>query len=191
MWMFVHPTYLLLSSATLSNEIFCGSFWSKILFFVRATTVKWILFLNHMNKKVVGGKHNVLVHHVDVSAPSPSGTVVCNPFKKDILCSFMNQNHVFCVPATKEKWILFLNHRNRKVVGGKHNVVVYYVDIYAPDLAGLVLCNPFKWDILWFILIKNHTFCACNNSEMNFIQQAQKQKSGRRQTQCSSTLFGC
>ena len=25
--------------------------------------------------KVVGGKHNVLVHYVDVSVPTPSGTV--------------------------------------------------------------------------------------------------------------------
>ena len=31
--MIVHPAYLMLSSATLSNEIFCCSFLIKILFF--------------------------------------------------------------------------------------------------------------------------------------------------------------
>ncbi|OEU06540.1 hypothetical protein FRACYDRAFT_254561 [Fragilariopsis cylindrus CCMP1102] len=30
---------------------------------------------------MVGGKHNALVHYVDVSAPNPSGIVICNPFK--------------------------------------------------------------------------------------------------------------
>ena len=40
---------------------------------MRATAVKRILFLNHTNKKVVGGKHNVPVHYVDVSALGPSG----------------------------------------------------------------------------------------------------------------------
>ncbi|OEU10485.1 hypothetical protein FRACYDRAFT_246948 [Fragilariopsis cylindrus CCMP1102] len=34
--------------------------------------------------------------------------------------------------------------RNRKVVGGKHNVLVQYVDVSVPDLCGVVLCNPFK-----------------------------------------------
>ena len=40
------------------------------------TFVKRILFLNRMNKKVVGGKHNGLVHYVDVFAPNPSGAVL-------------------------------------------------------------------------------------------------------------------
>ena len=31
MWILVHPTHLVLSSTTLSNEIFCSSFWSKIV----------------------------------------------------------------------------------------------------------------------------------------------------------------
>ena len=37
-------------------------FWLKIMSFVRATAVKRILFLNHRNRKVVGGKHNILGH---------------------------------------------------------------------------------------------------------------------------------
>ena len=53
MWMFVHLTHLVLSSATLSNEICCCSFLSKILLFicVPTTLAKQILFLNHMNRK--------------------------------------------------------------------------------------------------------------------------------------------
>ena len=66
-----------------------------------------------------------------------------------VVCLFLIQNHVFfCVPATKAKWILFLNHRNRKVVRGKHNVLIHYADASAPDPSGFVLCNTFKWDIL-------------------------------------------
>ena len=64
---------------------------------------------------------------------------------------------VVCVPSTTvpsppAKWILFLNHRNRKVVGGKHNVLIHYLDICAPDPSSVVLCNLFIWDILWFII---------------------------------------
>ena len=80
MWMLVQPAYLVLSSTTLSNEIFCGSVLVKN-HVLRATAVKQILFLNHTNKKVVvGDKHNIPVHYVDVSAPESSGIVLCNPF---------------------------------------------------------------------------------------------------------------
>ena len=51
---------------------------------------------------------------------------------------------VVCVPSTTVKQILVLNHKKRKVVGGKDSVLEYYVDASAPDLAGVVLCNPFK-----------------------------------------------
>ena len=30
------------------------------------------------------------------------------------------------------------------MVGGKHNVLVHYADVCAPDLSGVVHCNPFK-----------------------------------------------
>ena len=81
--MFVHPTQKVLSSATLSNEIFCGSFFLVKIFviFVHATVVEQISFLNHKNGKVVGGKHNVLVHYADFSAPNQFGVVLCNPFR--------------------------------------------------------------------------------------------------------------
>ena len=42
------------------------------------------------------------------------------------------ENHVF-IPQLQE----------RNAVGGIHNVPVHYVDAGAPDLAGVVICNPF------------------------------------------------
>jgi hypothetical protein len=81
MGMLVHPIHVVLSSANLSNEIFYASFLIKnLVIFVCATTAKSITFRNHRNRKVVGGKHNVLVHYVDVDVPDPSGVVLCNPF---------------------------------------------------------------------------------------------------------------
>ena len=99
-----------------------------------------------MNKKVVGGKHDVLIHYADANAPDSSGIVICNPFKRDILCSFLIKNLVIflCVPTTLAKQILFSNYMNKKVVGGKHNVLIHYVDASAPDSSGVVLCNTFK-----------------------------------------------
>ena len=81
MWMLVHLTHLVLSTVTLSSEIFYGSLLiENHVIFLGATTAKSISFLNHRNRKVVGGKHNVLVHYVDASASDPSGVVHCNPF---------------------------------------------------------------------------------------------------------------
>ena len=61
-------------------------------------------FVVHFDREVVGGKHNVLVHYMDVSAPDPSGVVLCNPFKWDNVCSFLIKNHlVVSVPSTTVK----------------------------------------------------------------------------------------
>ena len=46
---------------------------------------------------------------------------------------------VVFVPTTTARQILFLNHMNRKVVGGKHNDLVYYLDVSAPNLILLVI----------------------------------------------------
>ena len=171
--MLVHPTHLVLLSAILSNKIFCVHLFliqNHIYFCVPATKARWILFLNHRNRKVVGGKHNILVHYVDKSAPILFGVVLCNPIKWDMLWFISGQKSwYFCVPAIKVKWILFLNHRNRKVVGGKHNDLVHYVNV----CAGVVLWYPIKWDMLWFIISdpKSLCLCACHKSEMNFIPQ--------------------
>ena len=130
------------------------------------TTANRISFRNHRNRKVVGGKHNVLVHYVDVSAPDPSGVVLCNPFIWDILWFILIKNHVIFVPTTLGKRILFCNHRNKKVVGGMHNVLVHYMDVFAPDPSDVVLCNPFKFamqccaelSLAWFILWLSRKF---------------------------------
>ena len=70
------------------------------------------------------------------------------------------ENHVFCVPSTTAACKLFNNHRNKKVVGGNYNVLVYYKNASAPGLESVVLCNTFKWDILLFILVKNLVVCV-------------------------------
>ena len=64
----------------------------------------------------------------------------------EIFCGsfILIENLVVCVPSTTVKQILFLNHRKRKVVGGKDSVLEYYMDASAPDLSGVVLWNPFK-----------------------------------------------
>ena len=150
------------SAPNLSGVVHCNPFkWDILCSFlikkhvvvcVPSTPAKWISFHNHMKRNVVGGKHNVLVLYVNASAPNLSGVVHCNPFKWDILCSFLTKKHVVvCVPSTPAKWISFHNHKNRKVVGGKHNFLVPYLDICAPDPSGVVFCIPFIWDILLFI----------------------------------------
>ena len=132
---------------------------------------------------------------MDASTPDPFGVVLCNPFKWDILCSFLTKNLVIFVFATTANRISFPNHRNRNVVGGKHNVLVHYLDVSAPDPSSAVLCNLFKWDILCSLKFSDQKssccFCALHNSEINFILQTQEQESCRRQVKCSTTLCGC
>ena len=82
---------------------------------------------------------------MDVSATDSSSIVLCNPFKWDILLFIiLIENHVIFVCATTANRISFHNHNKRKVVGGKHNVLVHYVDVSAPDPSGVVLCKPLK-----------------------------------------------
>ena len=158
----VDPVQKVLPSATLSTEIFCCWFLIKnhLVMFVPSTTVKRISFCNHRYKKVVVVKHNVVLLYVDANAPDPSGVVLWNPFKWDILCSFLIKNLVIFVSATSAKWISFCNHRNRKFVLGKRNVLVHYMDVSALQPSGVVLCNCFKWDILLFVISdQNHAVC--------------------------------
>ena len=116
----------------------------NIVIFVHTTTAKSSLLFNRRNRKVAGGSHNVLVHHLDISVLDLEDVVCWNPFKEDILCSFLVKNHVVCVPAMTAECILLHNHMSRKVVGGKHNVLVHYVDVSAPDPEDVLLCNPSK-----------------------------------------------
>ena len=57
---------------------------------------------------------------------------------------FDQKSCYFCVPATTAKQILFLNHMDINVVGGKDNVLVHCLNASVPDLSGVDLCNPFK-----------------------------------------------
>ena len=91
-----------------------------------STTADCDLFNNHKNKKVVGGNYSVLVYYENASAPDPEGFVLCNTFEYDILLFILVKNLVVCVPAMTADCNLFNNHRNRKVVGGNCNVLVYY-----------------------------------------------------------------
>ena len=58
-----------------------------------------------------------------------------------------------------------------------------YLVLSSSTLSNGIFCGSF--------LVKNHIFCVCNTSKINFIPQPQEQKSCRRQTQCSSTLCEC
>ena len=112
--------------------LFC-SFLIKnyLVVFVPSTTVKCISCCNHSNRKVVGGKHNVLVHYVDVSVPNPSGVVVlCTPFKWDVLCSFlikkhMAQNSYIAIKALMHHQYYGLN-TPKKRYGAHHNTPTRY-----------------------------------------------------------------
>ena len=61
-----------------------------------------------------------------------------------MLLFISGQNLVVCVPAMTADCNLFNNHRNKKVVGGNYNVLVYYKNASAPNPEGVVLCNTFK-----------------------------------------------
>ena len=141
-----------------------------IFIFVPTTTAKRISFLNHMNKKIVGGIHNALSHYVDASAPHPYGVVLCNHFKWDILWFISGQKSCCYLCAYHiSKMNIFCNHMDKKIVGGKHNVLVHYVDVSASNPSGVVLCIPFKWDVLCSFLIKNHLVVFVPSTTVKWI----------------------
>ena len=106
-------------------------------------------------------------------------------------CAFWSKILLFVyLPSTTADCNSFNNHRNKKVVEGNYNVLVYYADASAPVLSNVVLWNPFKWDILWFILIKNLVACVSTTLAKRIYSSTIWTKKCRRQTQCSSTLFG-
>ena len=182
MWILVHLTHLVLLSAIFSNKIFCLNFWSKIkVFFVRATKAKRILFLNHRNRKVVGGKHNVLVHYVNDSAPDPAGFVFCNLFKWDILLFILIKNHFIPQPQKQKSC--------RRQTQCSSTLCRCWC-------TQSIWCCPLQpFQIRYFVFISDQKscccFCAFHNSKMNFISQPHGQKSCRRYTQCSYMLFRC
>ena len=122
---------------------------------IRITLVKWWWTTRNSSRQTQCSSTLCACFHKD-----PSGVVLCNPFKWDILWFILIENLVICVPSTLARLILFHNHMTKMVVGGKHNVLIHYVDACATNLFCAVLCNPFKWDSLWFIFIKNLVICV-------------------------------
>ena len=103
---------------------------------IRITLVKWWWTTRDGRRQTQ--------YYVDVYAPDPSDVVLCNPFKWDILWFILVKNLVICVPSTTADCNLFNNHRNKKVVGGNYNVLVYDKNAFAPNPSGVVLWNLFK-----------------------------------------------
>ena len=146
-------------------------FWSKILLFLCACHKSVMNFIPQPQerKSCRMPTQYVLIYYVDVIAPNLFGVVLCNPFKWDILCSFLTKKHVVVsVPSTPAIWISFHNHMDRKVVGGKLNALILYVNACAPNLSGVVLCNPFKWDILCSFLTKKLLFLCLPHQQNEY-----------------------
>ena len=96
-----------------------------------------------------------------------SGIVVGNSFK--FYVHFWSKIMGFCVCACNSSETDFIPQPQQwKVIGGKHNVLVCYVNVCAPDPAGVVLLNPFKWYILWFILIENLVILCVQQQQNEF-----------------------
>ncbi|OEU09744.1 hypothetical protein FRACYDRAFT_248001 [Fragilariopsis cylindrus CCMP1102] len=91
------------------------------------------------NRKVVGGKHNVLVHYVNVCAPDPSGAL-----SSATLVVHFDQ---------KSCYYLF--------VGGKINALLHYVDVCAPDPSGVLSSATLPYEIFCnSSLIENLVVCV-------------------------------
>ena len=162
--MLVHLNHLLLSSATLSGGIFCGSFWSKNLCYLCAYHI--------------GRTHFIPQPHEQESCRRQTQ---CSSTLCESLCTWLiwwcplqpcqmryfvvhfdQKSCCFCAyRTTLAKHILFLNHRTKKVVGGKHNVLIHYADSSAPYPSAVVLCNTFKWDILLCVHIHDKSLKMC------------------------------
>ena len=82
MRMLVHPTQKVLSSTTLSRDIYCCTFLVKYHFVcVLSTTVDCNFFNKHRIKREVEGNYNDLVYYKNASAPHSEDVVPCNTFK--------------------------------------------------------------------------------------------------------------
>ena len=149
MWILVHPTYLVLSSAALSNEIFCGLFLVKNLVFLCATVVNVIPQPQEQERCRRQTQCSSTLW--ECLCTWPSWCCPLQPFQMRIFVVHFDWKSWYFVPGTTAKQILSLSHRNRKDVGGKHNVLVHYVNASAPNLFDVLFCNPFKWHILLFI----------------------------------------
>ena len=102
--MLVYPTQKVLSSATLSNEIYCCSFLVKnLVVCVPSTAADCNSFCNHRNRKVVEAYTMfyysiwMLVHPTQLALSSAT-------LSNERFCSsFLIKYHVVCVPSTTAK----------------------------------------------------------------------------------------
>ena len=157
MWMFVHLNHLVLSYGTLSNERFCG------------------FIPQPQDQKSCGRQTQCSNTLCECLCARPIWCCPMEPFQmRYFVVHFLNKTLVVFVPTTLAKQTLFLNHRSKNFIGCKDNAPIHHADASAPGTSGVVLCNPFKWDVLWFILIKNLVLCVYNSSETNFIPQPQE-----------------
>ena len=72
---------------------------------VRASKAKQILSINHMDRKVVGGKFNVLVHYVDDCLPNLYLVLSSATLPYEIFCCSFLVKNLFPPPSTTAKWI--------------------------------------------------------------------------------------
>ena len=139
MWILVDPTQKVLTSATLSNEIFCCPFM-----FINLVVHFFFFSLKTEHKQ----RCCYSLHYNSITSS------YCNYPQVARWCAGYRKIFVL-MQLKKVKWISFYNHRNRGAVGGRHNVLLLYVDVSAHNPPGAVLCIPFIWDILLFIPNQN------------------------------------
>ena len=147
--MLVQPIYFVLSVfsyASLSNEIFCGSFISdQKSCYVCAYHISKTNFIPQLHgQKSCRRQTQCSSTLCGCQCKWPIWCCPLQPFQIRYLVFISEPKYFFCVPTTLAKQILFHSHRNKKLVGGIHNALVHYVNVYTLDPSGIVLCNTSK-----------------------------------------------
>ena len=106
-------------------------------------------------------------------------------------CSFLVKNHVFCMCNSSETNFIPRPHeqesgrRQTQCSSTRCECLCTLLIWYCP-------LQPFQMrNVVVHFYQKSCYLCAFHISKISFITQPHEQKSCRRQTQCSSTLYGC
>ena len=143
MWMFVHLTYLVLSSETLFSDL------NKIMLFVCLPQQIW--FISDQKLSCCFFAFNTSKMNI-IPQPQEQKSGRRQTQCSSTLCGCQCTQLIWCCPLQPFQMRYFVVHFWSKIL----------------------------------------LFCACNNSKMHIILQPQEQEGCRRQTQCSSTLYyGC
>ena len=130
---------------------------------------------------------------MDVCAPDPSGAVLCNRFKWEILLFIISDPKSYCLCACYNSVIYFIpqpwgdeSSRRQTQCSSTLNGCLctwtsWYCCLQSFHMRYFVV---HFWSKVMFFL------CACHKSKIKFIPQPQEQKSCRRQKQYSSTVCG-